>query len=244
MKKLLLAGASVIAVASAAPASAADLSVKAPMMMAPAVFSWTGCYVGAHVGHAWGKTDTQGISTNGAPTTYNTGSMDVNGSIFGGQLGCNYQVAPTFVIGVEGSYSGAGITGIAGYGDGSGANCCFVQMKTDALASITGRLGWTGWDPRTLFYVKGGWAYAHDQFAFSYALTEKQDRSGWVVGFGVEWAFAQNWSVFAEYDHYDFGTKRTPNSFGPTSTSVSSVDITQKFDSVRVGANYKFNLFH
>src|SRR5438270_204111 len=126
MKKLLLAGASVIAVAAAVPASAADLSLKAPMM-APAVFSWTGCYVGVHVGHAWGKTDTQGISSNGVPTTFNTGSMDVSGSIFGGQLGCNVQLAPTFVIGAEGSYSGASLTGLAGYGDNNGANCCFVQ---------------------------------------------------------------------------------------------------------------------
>ena len=62
MKNLLLASVSVIAVVSAVPVLAADLPTKAPMMMAPAPapFSWTGLYLGAHVG--WGQTNynTQG----------------------------------------------------------------------------------------------------------------------------------------------------------------------------------------
>ena len=35
--------------------SAADMAVKARPMAAPAAFSWTGCYVGAHAGYGWGK---------------------------------------------------------------------------------------------------------------------------------------------------------------------------------------------
>jgi len=30
--------------------------------------------------------------------------------------------------------------------------------------------------------------------------------SGWTVGGGVEWAFAGNWTAFAEYNYLDFGT--------------------------------------
>jgi outer membrane immunogenic protein len=57
MKKLLLAG---VALAACTQANAADLParmpVKAPPVAAPVpVFSWTGCYIGAHVGGGWGR---------------------------------------------------------------------------------------------------------------------------------------------------------------------------------------------
>jgi outer membrane immunogenic protein len=56
MRRLLLAGTAVAVVMAAGSASAADLrrpvyqAAPAPM----AVFSWTGWYVGVHVGGAWG----------------------------------------------------------------------------------------------------------------------------------------------------------------------------------------------
>jgi outer membrane immunogenic protein len=89
--------------------------------------------------------------------------------------------------------------------------------------------------------VKGGWAYARDEIMFSYALNKKLDRNGWVIGFGFEWApvIAPNWTLFAEYDYYDFGTKNTGQF---SAGNASSADVTQKINTVRVGANYKFNL--
>ena len=52
MNKLLLASLAFVAVGMTAPAKAADMPVK---YVAPApVFTWTGCYVGAHVGYKWG----------------------------------------------------------------------------------------------------------------------------------------------------------------------------------------------
>ena len=47
----LIAGASVLGLASVA--SAADLPRKAPPPPPPPVFSWTGFYIGAHIGSAW-----------------------------------------------------------------------------------------------------------------------------------------------------------------------------------------------
>ena len=50
MNKPLLAGAAGVLSVIAAPALAADLGILAAPVP---VFSWTGCYLGAHVGGAW-----------------------------------------------------------------------------------------------------------------------------------------------------------------------------------------------
>ena len=57
MKKLLFGGAAALTLAMGATAFAADLPVKAAPMVAPA-FSWTGFYIGANAGGAWGHSDT------------------------------------------------------------------------------------------------------------------------------------------------------------------------------------------
>jgi outer membrane immunogenic protein len=60
------------------------------------------------------------------------------------------------------------------------------------------------WD-RSLFYVKGGGAFAHDKFftttvALNPAQTATDTRWGWMVGAGWEYAFAPNWSAKIEYE--------------------------------------------
>ena len=64
MKKLLLGTIAVISLGAAMPAYAADLPVKAPMMSAPAPgYSWTGLYIGAHVGGAFAGSDFLAMTT-------------------------------------------------------------------------------------------------------------------------------------------------------------------------------------
>src|SRR6476661_10425301 len=148
MRKLLFASTSAIAIAVGVPAYAADLPAKAPAMMAPAAipFTWTGLYVGAHVGWGNSHVNSQGIDSTGF-TAFNTGSANVSGLVFGGQLGYNWQFAPQWIVGVEGMISGSSFNGFA-----YPPACCFFWAKVDALASITGRLGWTPFDPRQMLY--------------------------------------------------------------------------------------------
>jgi outer membrane immunogenic protein len=59
MMKTILGGMLLSAVL-AAPAMAADLRprpmpVKAAPVPVATLYSWTGCYIGAHVGYAWGR---------------------------------------------------------------------------------------------------------------------------------------------------------------------------------------------
>src|SRR5215467_11056233 len=68
-------------------------------------FTWTGCYLGLDIGTAWTHQD---VSTSGsvignqAPVS---GTLDGTSGIVGVYAGCNWQFAPTWVLGLEGDYS-------------------------------------------------------------------------------------------------------------------------------------------
>ena len=99
MKKLFLSGVSVTAcvLAVVSIASATDLALparpyyKAPP--APLPFSWTGCYIGGHIGAGW---DTKTTWTDLGDASDNT-SYPVAGVIGGAQGGCDYQFASQWV---------------------------------------------------------------------------------------------------------------------------------------------------
>ena len=52
MKKLLLGSVAVLTLSAAGAANAADLPLKAPPPAPPTVWSWTGFYIGGHIGGA------------------------------------------------------------------------------------------------------------------------------------------------------------------------------------------------
>jgi outer membrane immunogenic protein len=132
-------------------ASAADLPRKAPAYTPPPLppaFTWTGCYIGGHLGGGWGDKTVSVPSL--LPGVSVTGDLD--GFLGGGQVGCNLQFGGNWVIGIEGEGSAADIKGditrtIVGITGTASA-------KTNWIASATGRLGWA-WD-RWLIYGKGG----------------------------------------------------------------------------------------
>ncbi len=244
MKKLLLASSALML---AGPAFAADLparmSVKAPVVAA-VPYSWTGCYVGAHAGYGWGTADffdPFGNFTFAAPPA--TVSAKTQGGLAGGQLGCNYQFASNWVVGIEGDYAWANIGGRVPQADlfFGGKN---LTSETKALASIAGRIGYT-WD-RVLFYGKGGAAWSRDQYdlhipAFfgpANNFSSRTDRFGWTLGVGAEWAFANNWSAKVEYNHYDFGSRSL--NLTDAVGAIIPTTVTQRIDTVKVGINYRF----
>lgn len=246
LKKFLLASSAIIGFA--APASAADLplrmSVKAPVVAA-VPFSWTGCYAGAHAGYGWGRENFEDPNANFTANAGDSLGVRSEGALAGGQIGCNYQFASHWVVGLEGQYSWADIKG-----DSTGPDLIFgaknLASKTDALASITGRLGYTF--ERVMLYGKGGGAWAQDRYnehepAFftipGNDLSARVGRDGWTVGAGVEWAFADKWSAKIEYDHYDFGS-RSLRLISPTNSAIVPTNVAQRIDTVTVGINYRF----
>jgi opacity protein-like surface antigen len=98
-------------------ANAAEVGARPPVYAPPPIylappFSWTGFYLGANIGEAWGRrnvTDSLfGLSLSN--------SVNNNGAfIGGGQLGFNYQFG-NFVLGIEGDFDGIANTNTAANG--------------------------------------------------------------------------------------------------------------------------------
>ena len=219
MKKVLLTGVALIGASTTASAQP------------PVPFNWTGCYIGAHAGHGWGKTH----SFTDAVTA------DTEGWFAGGQIGCDYQFAPNWVVGVE---------GIAAWADIHSTNDPFFSGKTfggrfstqtDWIASATARLGF-GMD-RWLIYGKGGAAWSDDEYRrFGDSIGGPFDNrgskigSGWTWGGGFEWVFAPNWSAKIEYNYFDFNRRTVFLSGLPGSRSFES-----RVQTVILGVNHRFS---
>jgi outer membrane immunogenic protein len=253
MKKVLLVTAA-LALVSATPGFAADLPVKAPPMPAP-VFTWTGFYIGGNGG--WGEGRSQSTAVLGDlafPTGTVFNEISSSGWLAGAQVGFNYQTAYNLVVGVEAEWDW---TNISGTETTISTAPRFVGVASTTtgrikdLADLTGRIGWAAgpW----MFYGKGGVALDQTSstgVAFTPAgtlietSTTSTDRSGWVAGAGIEWAFAPAWSAKIEYEHFDFGSTRIGVNHVAAATGVFSttfVSSTERIDLVKGGINYRFN---
>ena len=68
---------------------------------------------------------------------------------------------------------------------------------------------------RWLIYGKAGVAWSHSDYTDNWTIvgvplftgTGSENRVGWTVGTGIEWAIWNNWSIKAEYDYLDFGNR-------------------------------------
>ena len=236
MKRLFLSGVSVTAcvLAVVSIASATDLALparpyyKAPP--APLLFSWTGCYIGAHIGAGW-DTKTKWDELDNA---FDNRSYSIAGVIGGAQGGCDYQFASQWVLGFEGAWSGADIRGTGPLPDIVEPGT--FETRINSIATVTGRLGFVPVD-RWLLYFKGGGAWAHE----NHTLTEFGEgaeavgvtRSGYTVGAGLEWAITTNWTAKIEYDYMNFGS-------APILFTDDQANVDLKLHSFRVGINYRF----
>jgi outer membrane immunogenic protein len=195
--------AAAIVVLTAANAFAADLPMKAPVKapVAPPQLTWTGCFAGVHAGGAFG--DDQVPSSVGLLSSGDFGSA---GFIGGGQIGCDYQFASVWVVGVEGRAAWSSLnsnTALTGTTLGGFTFPTHFTVGNDFLASATARVGYSfvgGW----LVYAKGGAAWtrekADDSITFpAVGLTvdprATTTQTGWTAGAGLDWAFAPHWST-------------------------------------------------
>lgn len=227
MTRLIVAA--ILAAFGTAFAGAADLPVKAPAMkVQPALYNWTGLYVGAHAGGTWGNKD-----WTFAPEGNNVGNHDLSHGLGGGQIGFNYQVA-NWVFGAEAQVSWAAADGAHVFAANPDVS---FHSKVDWLGTVAGRIGYA-WD-RSLIFLKGGAAFAHDKFwitdgALTVGATLTETRWGWMLGGGFEYGLTPNWSAKIEYNYMDLGTATL------NQTTVNIYDIKQYMNVLKVGINYRF----
>jgi outer membrane immunogenic protein len=299
----LLAGTSLLGFASVA--SAADLArpvYKAPPPPPPIIYSWTGFYVGGHLGAGWARSERSrnahcangfgvlcDFGTDDEPAG-NLGSHNAIGVLGGFQAGYNYQIN-NVVFGVEGQFSFADLKGDSSNSlsrdFASTFSCGFLNLfdcsefshtnvesrlstKIKDIATLAARFGITsGPQDRTLWYVKGGLAWARSDFAasihgsrtdcitvilnsacssdsFDGSVSGSNSRWGWMVGTGIEFGLIDNWSTKIEYNYLNFSnTTATLTGTGCFANgdcgSISrDFDIKQNIHVIKIGLNYRF----
>jgi outer membrane immunogenic protein len=213
---------------------AADIPTKAPQRYAPvAMYNWTGFYIGAHVGFDSGRT------TLSDPTAPGSVGITTKGMLGGGQIGYNQQIG-AWVFGLEADVSGSDIDGSVTGPDGAG-DIIRSTMRVRWTSLLTGRLGYANgpW----LTYLKGGAAFGGTRFSgvdFTNGTTINANinRSGWTVGGGVEYAIHGPWSIRAQYDYVDFGTKSV--TLVDNTGAAAQGRIKQNIHQAKFGVNYRF----
>jgi outer membrane immunogenic protein len=204
--------AAVAASMAAAPPSAvaADLPVKARTEVVQSV--WTGYYIGVHGGWGWSSsqiTDPTGLFLRPSDPQP---ELKGDGLIAGAQIGANWQYG-NLVYGLEldGSWASMRTTTDnpvpAGFANG---------VRIEALATGTGRVGYTigNW----LTYVKAGGAWAWITTTVSNTAAGPLDSSkshfGATAGAGMEVLLLRNVSGKVEYNFVYF-PNTTINYFHP-----------------------------
>jgi outer membrane immunogenic protein len=149
MRKNLISIAAV-AVVVGSPALAADMALKAPPPVP--VFTWTGCYVGGHAGYGWAHTS--GFAATPTTTFFGTGipltgpvygATNSSGLIFGAQDGCNYQINPWLVVGLEVDFDPMlGMSGTAAAINPLVNPAAQSSVTENYQATLRARLGITG----------------------------------------------------------------------------------------------------
>lgn len=255
MRKLLHISAILSALlATSMAANAGDLPSRPyvpPPVYVPPPFSWTGFYLGGNFGGAW----TQSNVTD-ALFGLNFSSGNNNGAfIGGGQLGFNYQLS-NLVIGVEADFDGVAntnspntLTGSAVLVPGIGTTQAIqVTSKNNWISTLAARFGVAYGD--WLFYGKagGGWVGNNNltvtnvTTGASISGSNNNTNSGWLVGAGIEWAFANRWSWKLEYNYLGLASQTftVPATF-PILANDTFTQSNRNIQMVKVGLNYLFN---
>lgn len=259
MHKLLLGGIALAALTGQALAGDLPSRKEAPVYAAPApVFTWTGFYIGAQAGYAFGHSSIDdyyklALSTGMAGPQ----SLSPDGGLGGLHLGYNYQIG-SWVLGVDGQFDWGSFSnsGSVSYPFLFPGNIFTLHrtVRANDLATVGARLGYAF--NNVLLYAKGGLAltqWKYQDFSsdalfgpyFSSYASATNNTAGWFVGAGAEYAFNNNWSANIEYRYIGFGretsdlvqTLRWERAFGSIPLGIAS-----SLQTIEFGVTYHFGV--
>jgi len=185
MKRILFLATGVAMTASSAAfaADAVETIPEAPIAVEmPAVFSWSGPYIGVHGGYGWGDGEALGEDRS------------FDGGRFGAFAGYNWQVSDGFVAGIEGDLN---------YDWNEDDIAPGFSADTGFSGGIRARAGFAF--DRALLYAAGGWTATN--VSIDTPVGDDDDTlHGWTIGAGLDYAFTDNMFGRAEYRYNDYGS--------------------------------------
>lgn len=235
-------------------AAAAALALSATAAQADQ--NWTGIYVGAHAGHAWGDAAATHCpnDTCGYPGLLSHGGeMSASGWLGGAQVGANYQLG-SIVVGLEADVSKIDLSASEAFRMDFDTDWA-TRMSLDVFGTARAKLGFVAGP--ALLYATGGLAWGRGEMGIDTIsitgpvtmsqLSEKAYHVGWTAGAGAEWALGPNLSVKGEWLYVDLGDVSydpkglayagTPGEFDHHELSDGSLE----FHTFRVGLNWRFH---
>lgn len=221
---LLLGATSAVALASAS--QAADAQTE----QAQAGFNWSGVYVGFGSGVGAVVHGTEQTSPAGSVRSPDLGGDGVFAEV---TAGYDRMVSERILLG--------------GFVDAHVGN---IEFSVDGLLapggfSITNRYGFdvgarAGYllTPSTLGYVLGGYAWQNIKLDIPTGapFDSDMDRSGYVLGLGMETVVSGNWTLKSEYRYANFGSKALFEDPG----IGAAMNLDSSTHTFHVGANYRF----
>ena len=228
MKAALVAGALIVASLAGAHASEPYSAAKGDR-----IASWTGPYIGAHLGYAWQRSSNTWRSPGaGFFTPQPDGDIDDNSFVGGGFAGYQKQIG-NFVIGAEADFSFASLKG----NDSQFAGLV-NSLEIESFGTVRARLGWASGS--SLFFVTGGYAFGQiTKGDETLGASAKHDISGWTIGGGYERQFSRGWRARLEYQYLDFGKAESYLDFGGGIYYLHRVDDLS-IHVLRTGLSYAF----
>jgi outer membrane immunogenic protein len=211
---------------------AADLTgVETPVLpaAAPALYDWTGPYVGVHGGYGLGEADFDFIDVPSSAS-----ETDIDGGFLGVQAGYDHQFGSGLLLGAEADVASSQIGG----SDRCPNPVVACEAELDWLGSVRARAGF-GF-ARALAYATGGLGVADAEFDTSGGLPVPGFNDayfGWTIGGGVEAALWWNWSAKLEYLFYDLGDETAD--VGEIS-GLSRAELDPDLHTFKFGVNYRF----
>ena len=217
----------------ALPAATNSAKPNSPAPPPPTSSTWSGGYLGGHVGYGSGEADTRFTPLPNATAFIDlrpvTLSPNFNGIIAGAQGGYNWQ-SGRFVFGGEASFSWSNIDGTARVSPiimNNGANFPsngFLLAHQDIkwFGTLRPRAGVTVAGDRVLIYGTGGLAYGNVNYTanadfrpsagspilfFQYPIAFSKTKTGWTAGGGAEVRINSHWSWKVEYLYLDLGNE-------------------------------------
>jgi outer membrane immunogenic protein len=247
----------------AGPVNAADMPVKAPPpIVMPAIYNWSGVYIGVEGGGVMGQTshwhelsatDPFVGAINGPVRTVTlvTDPGDVvdvghplHGGFVGGEAGFNWQ-SGRWVFGIEGDGNWAELEEALTCDpvDGTAFNC---GSRISSFWTARGRIGYAlGPTGSFLVYVTGGGVWAR-QSARIGTLTapfvtfeQWKDTAGWTAGIGAEYGITPWLSVKGEVLFVDLAGKDYDFA-GCTLVECEDTHVQHNFILARMGLNARF----